>query len=169
MLQNYFYIPLSNHINISHLDRKSGSMTNNRKTNKRTNEATLKLKRQIYTVANKHFLQAIRPFQLAPYGKLSALAKNRKLQNLVYNAIDTYYWSHFSYEPQKQSRGPNELHLCTNKLHVIFFLNCTSRFNFITPCEAIKINVLCGNVEDFNDFQIQHNSFHNHPSKSNEV
>lgn len=52
-------------------------MTNNRKTNKRTNETTLKLKTQIYIAANKHFLQAIRPFQLAPYWKLSALAKNR--------------------------------------------------------------------------------------------
>ena len=48
-------------------------------------------------------------------------------------------------------------------------INVYSCINFITPCEAIKIYVVCGNVEDLDDFQIQHNSFHNHPSKSNQV
>ena len=136
----------------------------NRQTNKWINNTTLQLKRQVVITAYQHFLLEItvRLHQLTPHWKLSALADNWSWY-CIYNASNIWYRNHTSYEPQRQNCGHNEL-FCKSIFNLYIIIN-----RFITPCKAIEIHVVCGNIEDFDDFQIQHNSFHHHPSKSNEI
>lgn len=65
--------------------------------------------------------------------------------------------------------GITNSYVQTSYTQSLFFTTVYRVFCSITPCEAIEIHSACGNVEDFNDFQIQHYSFHNHPSKRNQV
>ena len=39
----------------------------------------------------------------------------------------------------------------------------------LTPSKSIKIFLVCSDIEYFDNFQVQHYSFHHHPSKGNEV
>lgn len=38
-----------------------------------------------------------------------------------------------------------------------------------TPSKSIKVFLVCGDIEYFDNFQVQQYSFHHHPSKGNEV